>query len=133
MTEQTTPSGRPLVPGTASWLRRIGALLLDWFACYGVAFFILRDVQHDAFRPLMSGLFLLESTVGVALAGASFGQAILKIGVHRLDGHPLSLLRAVERQFLILLVIPPLVFREDGRGLHDILTDSAAFDRRPTA
>lgn len=133
MTEPTTPSGRPLVPGTASWARRVGALLVDWIACYGVAFFILRDVQHDAFSPLLSGLFLLESTLGVALTGASLGQTLLKITVHRIDGHPLSLLRALERQFLILLVVPPLVFREDGRGLHDILTDAAAFDRRARA
>ena len=28
---------------------------------------------------------------------------------------------------LILLLIPPLVFREDGRGLHDLWTDSGAY------
>jgi len=32
---------------------------------------------------------------------------------------------ALLRQFLICLVIPPLVFRPDGRGLHDLVCGSA--------
>jgi hypothetical protein len=54
--------------------------------------------------------------------------------VHRTDGRPLSLLRALHRQLLVCLVIPPLVFRDDGRGLHDIWTRSGAYElRAPTA
>ena len=37
---------------------------------------------------------------------------------------PLIRLRSL-RQFLVLLVIPPLVFRPDGRGLHDMAAGSA--------
>lgn len=122
-----TPAGHSLVPDTASWLFRVGALVLDWMACYGVAAFILRDVQSRAFAPVNLGLFLLESALGIALAGASFGQKLLRITVHQVDGRPLSLVRALERQLLVCLVIPPLVFRADGRGLHDLLTNSAAY------
>jgi uncharacterized RDD family membrane protein YckC len=129
MSETTTPAGRPLVPGTASWPRRVIALVIDWLACFGVAAFILRDVQSPGFTPLLWGLFLTESAVGMALTGASFGQTLMRITVHRLDGRPLSLLAALGRQALILLLVPPLVFRGDGRGLHDIVTDSAAFPR----
>jgi hypothetical protein len=129
MTE-TTPGGRPLITGTASWGRRIGALVLDWVASYGVAFFILRDVNHAGFAGLTLAVFWLQSSFGVALTGSSFGQRLLGIQVHRLDFRPLTMLRALERQLLICLLIPPLVFREDGRGLHDILTDSAAYDVR---
>jgi hypothetical protein len=128
-----TPAGHPLVPDTASWLRRVGALFIDWIACYGVTLFILRDTRDPAFSPVVSGLFLLESAIGIALTGSSFGQKLLKIEVHTLDFKPLSLLRALERQILILLVIPPLVFRADGRGLHDLLTNSAAYDSRATS
>jgi uncharacterized RDD family membrane protein YckC len=112
----------------ASWSRRIVALFVDWLACYGVAFFILRDIQHPAFGWLTTLVFLAESTVGVALSGASFGQMLARIRVHRLDGRPLTLFRALERQLLVCLVIPPLVFREDGRGLHDLWTRSGAFE-----
>jgi hypothetical protein len=111
----------------ASWPRRIAALFVDWVACYGVAFFILRDVQHPAFGWLTIIVFLVESTVGVALAGASFGQKLTRIRVHTLEGRPLTLLRALERQLLVCLVIPPLVFRDDGRGLHDLWTRSGAY------
>lgn len=133
MTEPTTPpgssspAGRALIPDTASWLQRVAALTLDWAASYGVAFFILRDVAHPAFGALTLAVFLLQSAVGVALTGASFGQKMLRLHVRRIDGHPLSLLRSLERQLLICLVVPPLVFRADGRGLHDVLTDAAVY------
>jgi uncharacterized RDD family membrane protein YckC len=128
MSTPTSPAaGLAGPPVHATWLRRIVALFIDWLACYGVAFFILRDVQHPAFGWLTTLIFLGESTVGVALSGASFGQLATRIRVHRLDGRPLSLLRALQRQLLVCLVIPPLVFREDGRGLHDLWTRSGAF------
>ncbi len=127
-----TPSGRPLIPDTASWLRRVGALMLDWAASSLVAAFILGGFDHEASQWLPLLVFWLETSVGVALAGASFGQALVKISVHQLDNRPLSLFRAFQRQLLVCLVIPPLVFREDGRGLHDIWTRSAAF-LRPAA
>ena len=111
----------------ASWPRRIGALLVDWLACYGVALFILQDIQHPAFATLTIVVFWLESAFGVALTGASFGQAVLRIRVHTLDGRPLNLFRALQRQLLVCLVIPPLVFRDDGRGLHDMWTRSGAY------
>lgn len=134
MSENTNPpaprGGQPIIDGTASWLHRIGALLVDWLASYAVAFFILRDVQHQAFGALTIAIFLLESAIGVALSGGSFGQLATRIRVHRIDGQPLSLGAAFVRQLLVCLVIPPLVFREDGRGLHDLLTKSAAYPLR---
>src|SRR5690349_4088180 len=60
-------------PETASWLRRIGALFIDWLASYLVTFFILRDVQHPAFGALSLVIFWLQTAVGVALTGSSFG------------------------------------------------------------
>jgi uncharacterized RDD family membrane protein YckC len=113
----------------ASWLRRIAALCLDWAASTGVAFAILGpggwSGSGSQWLPLV--VFWLESSFGVALAGASFGQALLRIRVQTLDRRPLSLLRALQRQLLVCLVIPPLVFREDGRGLHDLWTRSGAY------
>ncbi len=130
MPEPTTPAGRPLYPETASWLQRLGALLIDWLASYAVAFFILQDLQHPAFVPLNLAIFWVETSVGIALTGSSFGHKIVRLTVHRLDGRPLSLVKAFQRQLLVCLLIPPLVFREDGRGLHDIWTFSAVFPRR---
>jgi uncharacterized RDD family membrane protein YckC len=103
-------------------------LFVDWLGSYGVAFFILRDVQHPAFATLTTVIFWLESSFGIALSGGSFGQLATRLRVLRVDGGPLSLLRALQRQLLVCLVIPPLVFQQDGRGLHDLWTRSGAFE-----
>ena len=132
MSEPTTPAGRPLIPDTASWLQRVGALALDWAASSLVAAFVLGGFDGKAYTWLPLVVFWVQSSVGVALTGGSFGQSLLRLNVRRLDGHPLTLLAALERQLLVCLVIPPLVFRSDGRGLHDILTDSAVYARRRT-
>ena len=72
-------------------------------------------------------LFIAESAFLTALSGGSFGQLATRLRVVRVDqsGRPLSLLMALLRQVLICLVIPPLVFRPDGRGLHDMICGSA--------
>ncbi len=122
----------PGAPTVASWGRRIIAFLIDWFASWLVAVVVfgpsLLDVGNGQWQPLL--VFWIESSVGVAFAGASFGQLVTRIRVHRPDGRPLGLFRALARQALICLVIPPLVFREDGRGLHDLWTDAGAYELR---
>jgi uncharacterized RDD family membrane protein YckC len=117
----------PDEPAHATWLRRIAALFVDWIASSGVAAFLAGGFDSAAYQWLPLVVFWLESAVGVALAGGSFGQLLVRIRVLRLDGRPLSLLRALQRQLLVCLVIPPLVFRADGRGLHDLWTRSAAY------
>lgn len=124
MSETTAPTG--LEP--ASWVRRISALLIDWLACQLVVYAFIGSHSRDAgaaFYPLV--VFCLESALGTALAGASFGQLLTRIRVLRTNGRPVSLLMALLRSVMICLVIPPLVFKPDGRGLHDLATDSAAY------
>jgi uncharacterized RDD family membrane protein YckC len=130
MSSQTQPAAPGRAPATASWLRRIVALFIDWIASSLVAAFIAGGFDGPAYSWLPLVVFWLESSVGVALAGASFGQALLRIRVQTLEGRPLSLLRALQRQLLVCLVVPPLVFREDGRGLHDLWTRSGAYHAR---
>jgi uncharacterized RDD family membrane protein YckC len=64
----------------------------------------------------------------MSLSGGSFGQMATRVRVVRIDGtgRPLSPLMALLRQVLVCLVIPPLVFRPDGRGIHDLVAGSAA-------
>jgi uncharacterized RDD family membrane protein YckC len=114
---------------TASWARRILALLVDYAACWGVMLLIYgRDWFGNGTLPsvYLNLLFIGESAVLMALSGGSFGQLATRLRVVRSDGsgRPLSLLMALVRQILICLVIPPLVFRPDGRGLHDMVSGS---------
>jgi uncharacterized RDD family membrane protein YckC len=115
---------------TASWARRVLALLVDYAACWGVMLLIYgRSWFGNGSLPsvYLNLLFIAESALLMALSGGSFGQLATRLRVVRIDGsgRPLSLLTALLRQVMICLVIPPLVFRPDGRGLHDLVCRSA--------
>jgi len=111
---------------TASWGRRILALVVDWIACTLVLLPFLSYGDRE-FGLFTLTVFIGESAVLTALGGGSFGQLATRLRVVRSDGtgRPIDLLRAVARQALVALVIPPLVFRPDGRGLHDMVAGSA--------
>lgn len=106
----------------ASWGRRIAALFVDWLACLLVVRVVTSywEVSADTERLLPLLVFLLEATVFTALLAGSFGQLVLRVAVVRLDGRPVSLLAALLRTILICLVVPPVVFNRDNRGLHDL-------------
>jgi uncharacterized RDD family membrane protein YckC len=115
---------------TASWGRRVLALVIDWLASTLVVVVILGPNGWSTSRTSgvdTMGVFVAESTFLMALSGGSFGQLATRLRVIRVDGsrRPLSLLMALLRQLLICLVVPPLVFRPDGRGLHDLACGSA--------
>ena len=115
------------VPETASWGRRVLALLVDWFACSGVAVMLVgpdavRGGGPDVAVPIL--VLVLESALFTAFMGGSFGQLATRLRVVRADGSRLDLGRALLRSVMIALVIPPLVFRPDGRGLHDLTVGS---------
>ena len=119
---------------TASWGRRILALFVDWLAStLAVMLFV---GGPDAYYAQETGsaasfytlaVFVLESAFLTALVGGSFGQLATRLRVVRYDdsGRPLDLLRALLRQVMVALVVPPLVFKPDGRGLHDLVVGSA--------
>ena len=121
---------------TASWARRVLALLVDYAACWGV---MLGIYGGDWFGSgpvpsvYLNLVFVGESALLMAIAGGSFGQLATRLRVVRVDGsgRPLSLLVGLLRQVMICLVIPPLVFRPDGRGLHDMVCGSATVPLRP--
>ena len=121
----TTPPDGYLQLAPASWGRRILALAIDWVGSWLVTLAIA-GTDANAAIPLL--VFWVEASLGVALVGGSFGQMLTRIRVLRTTGRPLNLLMALLRQLLVVLVVPPLVFKSDGRGLHDLATDSAAYE-----
>ncbi|MDP3967278.1 MAG: RDD family protein [Nocardioides sp.] len=117
-------------PGSvAGWGRRLSALTIDWLAAslVVIAFVGVEQWSNSGTASALTlGVFWLEATLLTALMGGSFGQLITRVRVTRLDGRPLDLLRAAGRTLLICLVIPPLVFNPEQRGLHDLATDAVA-------
>lgn len=115
----------------AGWGRRVAALFIDWFASLLVTRFIgaFADLSPDTVRALPLLVFFLEVTLFTAVAGGSFGQLALRVVVVRLDGRPVTILAALLRTLLICLVIPPLVFNRDNRGLHDLAVGTVTLRR----
>ena len=121
---------RDRVIETASWARRILALFVDWFACTLVVMLAIGPAgwSEDPLAGFYTlGVFVLESAVLTATVGGSFGKLATRLRVVRVDGsgRPVDLLRSVARAVLVALVIPPLIFKPDGRGLHDLVAGSA--------
>lgn len=126
-----------VVSETASWGRRVLALVVDWFACTAVTILALGGLEGWSESSLSGiytlGIFVLESALFTALLGGSFGQVATGLRVLRLDGGRLDVLRALLRSVMIALVVPPLVFRPDGRGLHDMVAGSRVSVHTPGA
>ncbi len=120
----------------ASWLRRGLAIFVDWVASslvagglFGYQWFGETAAQQGwvAVSPIL--VLLVEATVLTTLLGGSFGQLALRIVVVRLDGRPVNLLQALGRTVLICLVVPPLIFNRDNRGLHDLAFGTIVLNR----
>jgi uncharacterized RDD family membrane protein YckC len=116
---------------TTSWGRRILALFVDW----GVStLVVIAVVGWDEYFEVGSNAqayvvptYVVEAALFTWLLGGSFGKLATRLRVVPVDGRPrpLNPLRLLGRQVLVALVIPPLVFRPDGRGLHDLFAGTA--------
>lgn len=116
---------------TASWGRRVLALLVDWIASTLVVAVLtggssITDTGSSS-SFLVLAAYVVETALFTWLIGGSFGKVVTGLRVVPADGimRPISPLKLLARQVLVALVIPPLVFRPDGRGLHDVLTGTA--------
>lgn len=117
----------------ASWRARVAALILDWAASMAVAVGLFGPavVTGGGWQAWMTlAMFWLESTLMVAVASGSVGQLICRIAVVRLDTKPVGFPRAVLRQALICLALPPLVIGPDRRGLQDLAAGTVVVNRR---
>jgi uncharacterized RDD family membrane protein YckC len=116
----------------AGWPRRVLALWADWIASLLVAGFfvgpgVMRSDGAESWTTLL--VFFVEVSVFTALVGASFGQLLAKVAVVRIDGTPVNLLLAMVRTFLICVVVPPVIYNRDQRGLHDLATGTVTLRR----
>lgn len=113
---------------TASWGRRVLALAVDWLGCILVVSLFTpvfgTTGGPGSFYVLLA--FVVESAILTATVGGSFGKLLTRLRVVRhADGGRVDPLRALARSVMVALVIPPLVYRPDRRGLHDVVAGSA--------
>jgi uncharacterized RDD family membrane protein YckC len=113
---------------TASWGRRMLALVIDWFGSILVVS-LFTPVFGTTGGPgslLVLLAFVVESAILTATVGGSFGKMLTRLRVVRVaDGGRIDPLRSLLRAVMVALVIPPLVYRPDRRGLHDVVAGSA--------
>ena len=83
----------------------------------------------EAWLPLL--VFWLEVGLLTPLLGGSFGQVLTRVAVVHVDGRPVSLLVSLLRSLLICLVVPPVIYNRDRRGLHDLVTGTLTVRRSP--
>lgn len=77
-------------------------------------------------RNLSLVVFGCEYVVFSALLQASPGMALMRLRLVRLDKRaPLSLLQAIVRTLLLMLLVPAMFMDRDGRGYHDRITNTA--------
>jgi len=116
---------------TASWGRRILALFVDWIvSTIIVLVFVGLDKYGEPGSPAQAYtllVYVVEATVLTWLGGGSIGKLLTGLCVVPAEGplRRLNPVRLLVRQVLVALVIPPLVFRSDGRGLHDLAAGTA--------
>lgn len=113
----SSPAGRgvPDDPPSSHWPRRFGAIAVDWGASYLVAATLLPG--DPAVVTLL--VFATEQVLLVGTLGHALGHRLFGLTVRSASGGTVGPLRALVRTALVLLVLPPLVVGDDGRGLHD--------------
>lgn len=127
--------------------RRVGALLVDWFACLAISGALFAGT-NDGFLLTRGnswatlGIFALENVLLVGSIGNTLGHRLLGLRVRRVfptDSPAASdrvwataapgFLSALVRTALLCLVIPAVVWDADGRGLHDRVAGTAIVRR----
>jgi uncharacterized RDD family membrane protein YckC len=122
----TADSGGSVYPGqrlglaehgrgsAAGFAPRILAIVIDWLPCSVAAQLLTRNPAFSALA-----LFAAVTVLSIAIAGRTVGHAAAGLRVALLDGRRAGFSAAVIRTVLMCLLIPPVVYNLDGRGLHD--------------
>jgi uncharacterized RDD family membrane protein YckC len=116
------PTATPEGPETAGFLRRLGAVVVDWLLCQGIAL-LFTGTQGGgggaaAFLPL--AIFAAMNLLFIALTGSTVGHRLFGMQVWQVrpGSFPLQVL---VRTVLLCLFVPAVLTARDGRGLHDVL------------
>lgn len=116
-------------PGAlASVARRSGGVFIDWIICWIVAAFIhMFTTQLGGTSTLTLILFVILGIVSVIFFARTPGQAVLGMGVARIDDPTarVGVVRAIARTLFTVFILPAALVDADGRGMHDRATGTA--------
>lgn len=107
MTQQTTA---PAVLG-----RRILALVVDWALAMAIS------AGFFASSPLATLLiFAVMTWLLITTLGSTIGHTVTSLRVRSVLGGAAGPLQALIRTVCLCLVVPAVIWGQDGRGLHDV-------------
>lgn len=115
-------------PGAlASVMRRAVGITLDWFLCMFIGIIVRNFTSAlGGVSTMTLAFFCLISLVSVWLFARTPGQAMLGMGVARVDATArVGFFRALIRTVLTVFIFPPIMVDSDGRGMHDRATNTA--------
>lgn len=108
----------------ATFGRRLGGLAIDWALCW------LISTAFFGGNPMATlGVFVVEQTLLVGTAGFAVGHRLVGVAVYRLDKSRPSIGRSALRAILLALVVPAMVFDENSRAGHDVLSGTIVVRR----
>ena len=122
MPADAPPPSLPAAPETAGFLRRLGAVVVDWLICQGIAILLLGTEPGGggaaAFLPL--GIFAALNVIFVSFVGSTVGHRLFGMQVWQVrpGSFPLQVLI---RTALLCLFVPAVLTARDGRGFHDVV------------
>jgi uncharacterized RDD family membrane protein YckC len=99
--------------------RRVAALFIDWGLCLLIAYGLLAHRDLTATNRWVFPVFAVLSLLTLGTVGCTPGKRLLRLRVVRLSGGRVGFVGVALRTFLLLLVIPAVIWDRDTRGLHD--------------
>ena len=115
-------TGAAAGPERPTFLRRFGALLVDWVVAQLIVVLVLRiDTTVGGPASLAPvGVFALYTVLLLALTGgATLGHRLFGLQVWKVRSGSFTL-QVVIRTLLLCLVLPAVLTARDGRGFHDV-------------
>ena len=112
--------------------RRFVALALDWLMSYAIVVALTGGIggAHSNRSLTVLALFFAEVALLSALQGSSAGHRILGIRIIRFsDKGAITPLQALIRTLLLCLVITAITYDDDGRGIHERLSNTVLVRR----
>ena len=112
--------------------RRFVALALDWLMSYAIVLALSGGLGGSSSNREFSvlALFFTEVLVLSALQGASAGHRMVGIRIARFsDKGVITPKQALIRTVLLCLVITAITYDDDGRGIHERLSNTILIRR----
>lgn len=101
----------------ARFVPRFVGLCIDWLLAMVLANVFLAQWNQNGLMNL-AVLFALNVLM-VGAVGRTMGHWLMGLQVQTMNGRPAGFGKAAIRSLLLCLVIPPVIYDQDQRGLHD--------------